>query len=661
LTADNNASRLQLSWPGAGARLRQAANGRWVRDRDDAAHLRGLDGLRAWKPEEYEASCIVIRGQRLEALGAIRRLFARAIKLAYFDLPRLEIDDEKSAFRGDSERRYADWLTVVSQHLTAAARLLAEDGVVVLVAGDREEPFARLALHQVLGPHNYVGTLIWQRHYSARQVPNTRDIAAAHDLILIAARDKAALPPVGISVPPKGLKNPDYDPRGFWKGGHKGARKPDYPYGTRVPPYRWRITRGRLPEGVWRLNPQTGVLWSPSLVSAGTYTLTVECTDSANNISERTYTIEVRPEDPASAAYPVSWLWHEPKADGPLRITTPTLPPGIVGAAYSAMLEAQGGRPYVGERWPGEGRYQEHPKSTLEAAVREDRAVFGRKGDSIPWIKKYGDPEKVRPENVYSIWLGREPNGAFSDGGAGWTQDGTKHLEQLRRAGKIHRSVTTGKPETLMARVLALFTKPGDYALEVFAPSADMSAVAMKMGRSSVFLGGASSEDQLLLDECSIPRLRAVAAHGDTHEDEGDPDELADGAYAPCVATRVERMAVLESAVGHSLASLQPDDHFPELVAPAAFNCYAFLLSQGYIPLSETEGRSLDGRRLAILVPSREFLTEAKISDAVSQYGTAAAITIFYFRAIDLPENVAHDRLRIVRVPFDLDFRGYSL
>src|SRR5262249_25049114 len=151
---------------------------------------------------------------------------------------------------------------------------------------------------------------------------------------------------------PTGLKNTDGDPRGYWKGGNKGARKPDYPYGTHVPPYRWRLVTGQFPPGVWRLNEQSGVIWAESLEAAGEFDFVVECADSSGATTQRDLRIEVAEKGvPPETKLEVPWLWSPPPAGGALTITSEELPVGVVGHPYFAMIQGSGGSPYLGEKW----------------------------------------------------------------------------------------------------------------------------------------------------------------------------------------------------------------------------------------------------------------------------------------------------------------------
>lgn len=609
-------------------------------------------------------SCLILPGQRLTCLSAIKNLLRERVKLAYFDLPRLEIDDASAAFRSDG-RRYPSWLGVVNDHLRATMPLLRDDGVVALMVGDREEPFARLLLHQLFGPDNYVGTIVWQRHYSARQVPNSREIAAIHEFILLAARNRDSLTPVGVKRLPKGLRHPDGDPRGPWKGGNKGANKPDYPYGTRIPPYRWRLVSGELPPGMWRLNEFTGVMWARELEAVGDYRFLIECEDSDGATIQREFCLSVTEDgDLPLTTLAVPWLWSPP-SEGALRITTEAVPNGVIGQPYSAMLEAEGGNPYDGEKWQGSGRYQEHPKHTLEKAVREDKVMFGVKGDAIPWIKKYSDPEAIVQENIYSLWLGKEPKdskdpaGSFGDFGAGYTQDATKHLDKLVADELITASTPAAKPETLMNRLLQVFTERGDWVIDGFGLAADMASTALKVGRRAAFLAGDSDKDRQALEHCSRPRMHAIADLKDSHGADLDEseDERAKDSYNSCVSTVKEGHVVLGTLVG-PLATWEDGDQYPTLNADEPFDPRAFMASQGYLPISDTHGRSIDGKNVCEILTPDSYLDDMTIAAIVERHsdrGSGVGLKVYFFKALELPETAVQD-VDLVRIPFDLLF-----
>ncbi|MEQ8978892.1 MAG: Ig domain-containing protein, partial [Deltaproteobacteria bacterium] len=88
-----------------------------------------------------------------------------------------------------------------------------------------------------------------------------------------------------------------------------------------VPPYTFRHVEGDLPGGLM-LKAETGQL-SGVFTEAGTFTFTIEVSDTADTKASRELSIAVTAE--------------------PLLISTATLPDGDTATAYSARLEATGG------------------------------------------------------------------------------------------------------------------------------------------------------------------------------------------------------------------------------------------------------------------------------------------------------------------------------
>ena len=92
-------------------------------------------------------------------------------------------------------------------------------------------------------------------------------------------------------------------------------------------PYTWSISSGSLPAGL-TLNPSTGTV-SGSPTTAGSYTLTIQCTDS---------------QTPTAAVETQSFTLVITKLT-PLSVSTPTLPNATVNQSYNTTLQAIGGLP----------------------------------------------------------------------------------------------------------------------------------------------------------------------------------------------------------------------------------------------------------------------------------------------------------------------------
>jgi len=88
----------------------------------------------------------------------------------------------------------------------------------------------------------------------------------------------------------------------------------------------WAVVSGSLPAGI-ALDPSTGALTGTPSAAPGAYSFTVEVTDSADQTDTQALSLELA---------------------NVLQITTSTLTGGIVGAPYSASLQASGGKsPYA--------------------------------------------------------------------------------------------------------------------------------------------------------------------------------------------------------------------------------------------------------------------------------------------------------------------------
>ena len=100
-----------------------------------------------------------------------------------------------------------------------------------------------------------------------------------------------------------------------------------------IPPYAWSLISGSLPQTL-SLDPNSGVIsGTPSANTQGTYPLTVQVIDQANEILNGPLTLHV--------------------AAPPLTISTSSLSPATEGIVYSTALAASGGTPPYS--WTGTG------------------------------------------------------------------------------------------------------------------------------------------------------------------------------------------------------------------------------------------------------------------------------------------------------------------
>ncbi len=656
--------RIELIWPGKDTSKvpRQRPEGDWViEDPPASIRLHPFVDFRG-HAEPGEDASVVVAGDKQFALDTLSRALPQEVRLAYLDTPRIEVDDKTSAFRGDPTFIYSTWLAVLRDQILRVEPLLRRDGFLVIHTGDIEEPYARLIADEIFSRENRVATIIWQRAYAPRNMKGMKEFTATHDCLLVYAVNKAALPAVGLRGVPSGFSNPDDDPRGAWKAEHKGAhsRRPKSDFNTYGSPYRWRITEGALPDGLWRLNPITGAIWGIPRIE-GKFPLEIEVQDAKGATARRRFSLHCSDCDRQnnSTSPPIPWLFEPFRTNGPLSIATEELPSGRVGCEYSAVLLAKGGTPYTPEpRRPGSGRYWEFADDTLVDAYRRDAVHLGKDGDAIPhpkaYVSKAGDSVVT---NQVTWWPGRDNKGAKAF--AGYTEDATKHLKKLAEVGLIGATVNTAKPEYLLARLIDIFTDPRDIVLEVFGEAADLSAVALKRQRRFVFLAGGSIRQSELLDKCSLPRLRAVieGKDKDLEKHEGEI-RMRDDAYIPYEGGG----SLVVCRVGEWLFERRRDEDFPRLnrdYLPNPDISNAILTSQGFMPFikqPDVNGISLTGTAAAVVIPPDSYLDNDTAAQVASNVGDKfKRVVILYFRAADdFKEEILSDRIVCRRIPTEI-------
>jgi adenine-specific DNA-methyltransferase len=121
---------------------------------------------------------------------------------------------------------------------------------------------------------------------------------------------------------------------------------------------------------------------------------------------------------------------------------------------------------------PPKGRYWAISKEKLERLNADARIWWGRKGDSVPQIKRF----------LTDVKEGRVPQTIWPYDEVGHTQDAKKEIVRLFNSDVFG----TPKPERLIERILTLATHPGHIVLDSFLGSGTTAAVAQKMGRQYI-------------------------------------------------------------------------------------------------------------------------------------------------------------------------------
>lgn len=163
---------------------------------------------------DKDADNMLIQGDNLEALKALRPFYAGQVKCIYIDPPY----NTKSAFEHyDDNLEHTKWLAMMWPRLELLRELLSEDGSIWVNIDDNEVHYLKVIMDEVFGRTNFIINAIWQKKFSPQN--DAKYISDQHDHILVFAKNKELWRSNKIMI--EGgvdrAKNLDNDPRGVWK------------------------------------------------------------------------------------------------------------------------------------------------------------------------------------------------------------------------------------------------------------------------------------------------------------------------------------------------------------------------------------------------------------------------------------------------------------
>lgn len=211
---------------------------------------------------------LLIQGDNLEALQALRPFYAGQVKCVFIDPPY----NTRSAFEHyDDNLEHSKWLSLMYPRLEVLHQLLAEEGSIWITIDDHEVHYLKVICDEVFGRNNFVTNIIWEKADSPRN--SARQFSTDHDHMLVYSKNPNWVPnklkrtEQANSI----YTNPDDDPKGPWLPGDPYANKP-YSKGLYTvigptgrsfspPPGRfWRISEEKLNE----LNNENRIWWGPT-------------------------------------------------------------------------------------------------------------------------------------------------------------------------------------------------------------------------------------------------------------------------------------------------------------------------------------------------------------------------------------------------------------
>ncbi len=204
--------------------------------------------------DRSSAENILIQGDNLEALKAIKPFFAGEVKCIYIDPPY----NTKHAFKHyDDNLEHSTWLSMMYPRLEMLRDLLSPEGSIWISIDDDEGHYLKVICDEIFGRNNFVANVIWEKKFSPQN--DAKWLSDSHDHILVYAMNKNTWRPNLLprtEAMDNRYKNPDNDPRGPWTSGDISVRtyNPDTDYeittpsGRKIKPAKSRCWSYQRPE-----------------------------------------------------------------------------------------------------------------------------------------------------------------------------------------------------------------------------------------------------------------------------------------------------------------------------------------------------------------------------------------------------------------------------
>ena len=198
---------------------------------------------------------LYIEGDNLDVLKVLRETYLGRVKMIYIDPPyntgndfvynddfaqgKEDFEQNSGLFDADGNqtidpmqrnteangRFHTDWLNMIYPRLKVARDILSDDGVIFISIDDCEVENLRKVCDEVLGEHNFLAQLTWEKKYTIAN--DAKYFSATHDFILCYAKhiDKFVIGKLPRTDEMNAAyKNPDNHPKGPWKATPLHAR-----------------------------------------------------------------------------------------------------------------------------------------------------------------------------------------------------------------------------------------------------------------------------------------------------------------------------------------------------------------------------------------------------------------------------------------------------
>jgi adenine-specific DNA-methyltransferase len=159
---------------------------------------------------------LIVQGDNLEALKALLPFYAGQVKCIYIDPPY----NTGSAFEHyDDNMEHTIWLSMMYPRLKLLKQFLRQDGAIWISIDDREGHYLKVICDEIFGRDNFYADIIWQHSIQGKN--DAKTISLHHNYLLVYQKSGNFTRNLIKRTDKHNInyKNPDNDPRGFWRSG----------------------------------------------------------------------------------------------------------------------------------------------------------------------------------------------------------------------------------------------------------------------------------------------------------------------------------------------------------------------------------------------------------------------------------------------------------
>ena len=115
------------------------------------------DGIEENITDFSDEDNLIIKGNNLIALHALKERYADKVKLIYIDPP---YNTDNDGFKYNDRFNRATWLTFMKNRLEVAKDLLSDNGIIFVQCDDNEQAYLKVLLNDIFGESNFMSNIV---------------------------------------------------------------------------------------------------------------------------------------------------------------------------------------------------------------------------------------------------------------------------------------------------------------------------------------------------------------------------------------------------------------------------------------------------------------------------------------------------------------------